>query len=587
MNATVIRSLLRLTSAYPWAIPALVVLSLLASLAEGIGIGLLIPLLDVMLDASSTPAGPFAGAMQRIASFADRDVRLLVLAVAIVVLIAMKTVILVANVAVGTAITVRISHDLRVALCRQLLRIGYAFFAGSDQGRLLNTLETQTYRTSEAMALLVLLISSACGIAVFAGLLVLLSWKLTILVFFAALPVSLFVRSMTRRAHHHGSRLVEAHSALAGRMLELLSAMRTIRLFNQESREEEEFEAASDRARHLFGRTERLNNSIQPLLEFLYVPVFLAVLAYAWYTGIGVPSLLTFLLLLFRMQPQLKRLDHARVALGSYAGGVAEVEALLRTEDKPYLESGTRPFTGLEREIAFDGVSFCYPSQNVPALANVSFSIRKGHVVAIVGGSGAGKSTLVSLLCRFYDPDRGSVQVDGVHLSQLDIGSWRNHLAFAGQDADLLTGTVRENIAYGTPQATESDIISAARAAHAEEFIRELPGGYDTQIGTRGLNLSGGQRQRIALARALVRAPDVLILDEATNAVDNMTELAIQQTIEELAGRCTIIIIAHRISTIRRADYVVALAGGKVAEDGSPAELLIAGGMLSKLYELR
>jgi subfamily B ATP-binding cassette protein MsbA len=222
----------------------------------------------------------------------------------------------------------------------------------------------------------------------------------------------------------------------------------------------------------------------------------------------------------------------------------------------------------------------------VPAVSDLSFRIPKGAVFAIVGGSGAGKSTVIGLLCRLYDPQAGAIRVDGTPLAHLDLRSWRGRLAFAGQDGELLEGTVRENILYGAPSASDAEVIAAARQAHAHDFITELPQGYDTLLSPRGMNLSGGQRQRIALARALIRKPELLILDEATNAVDNVTELAIQETVEQLAGRCTMLIVAHRLGTIRRADHVLVMAGGRIIEQGQPGELLARGGEFLKLHEL-
>lgn len=588
MSAQALRSLLAFTRPYPWAVPALVGLSLLGSLVEGIGIGLMIPLLDVMLHVGdSVPSGPLARFMQQIGDFAHSGTRLAILATAILALIAVKTAVMVANAVVAARITGRVTHDLRVGSSRQLLRVGYEFFARSEQGRLMNILEAQTYRTSEAMALLAQLVSSLCAVAVFTVLLFLLSWKLAIVVIAMAAPVSLLVRGVTRWGHRYGARLVEAYSALAGRMLELLSAMRTIRVFGEEQGEERRMHAASNEARRLFVRTEALAQSVQPVVEFLYVPVFLAVLGYAWHAGIATTSLLTFLLLLFRMQPQLKRLDYARVTLAGYAAGIAEVESLLRTDDKPYLSSGAVQIDGVTREIAFEHVTFRYAGETAAAVTDVSLRIPKGSVFAIVGGSGAGKSTLVSLLCRLYDPTEGTVRVDGIPLTQLQLQSWRRKIAFAGQDAELLTGTIRDNIAYGAPRLSEMEMMSFAQAAHADEFIQVLPEGYATQIGSRGMRLSGGQRQRIALARALARRPEVLILDEATNAVDNITEIAIQETIEKLAGQCTIVIIAHRLTSVHRANYVVVMSGGRIIEQGPPVELLTAGGALAQLYETR
>ena len=325
---------------------------------------------------------------------------------------------------------------------------------------------------------------------------------------------------------------------------------------------------------------------IAPTTELLYLPVFVLVLVIAWRFGIGLPSLLAFLVLLYRMQAPLKGLDHARVALGTYDAAVREVSTLLERTRIPETPAGGRPFVALDRQVTFDRVSFSYDGQR-PAVSDISFRIDKGEVLALVGGSGAGKSTLVHLLFRLYEPDVGTIFVDDVPLAELDLGAWRRHLAFAGQDADLFSGSVHSNIAYGRPGATVEAVERAARLAHADHFIAALPHGYNTRVGPRGLSLSGGQRQRIALARALLREPDLLILDEATNALDGLSEQAIQETIEELRGRLTILLIAHRLSSVRLADRVVVIMEGRVAEQGRPRELLGRDGLYARLHALQ
>ena len=319
MNDPTVRSLLAFSRVRPWAVPILVVLGLVASLMEGVGIGLMIPLLDVMIGTDgSGAAGLFDRWMQAWAGGIAPDAKVWVLCIAIFVLILLKTVVMVANAALGASLTATVTHDLRVKLVRRLLDVGYLYFVKRDQGRLMSVLEAQTYRTGEAMTLLVQLLGAACAVVVFVLLLLLLSWQLTLLVVLVAIPVSLLVRRVTRRASEFGSALVEAYSRLAGRLMELLTGMRTIRVFGREAQEGERIEAASDVARRLSAKSEALTQSIQPVAELLYTPVLLAALLYGWLTHMPITSLLTFLLLSFRLPPHLKRLDHARVSLGTY-----------------------------------------------------------------------------------------------------------------------------------------------------------------------------------------------------------------------------------------------------------------------------
>lgn len=578
--------LLHFIRPYRWWLPLLVVLGIAASFAEGVGIGFLIPMLNTLIGSGpSENAGPFARVMSELLPDTGEKQRLAVFAVAILVLIGMKAAILASNLALATRLAGQVTRDLRMAACRQLLQVSYSLFSDTEHGRLINILDVQTSRTSEALLWFEEAIIHSCSIAVFVGLLLFLSWQMTLIALVLLAPAFLVVRRITRLAHQRGEALVEAQSVMAGRILELLGNMRTIRIFGQEKAEERRFSGAAEGFYQGFRQWETLNRLVQPLAELLYVPAFLAVFAYAWSTKIGIPTMLVFLLFLYRMQLPLKRLDQARVKLASYSSSVSEVTGLLRTEDKAYVESGSTPIDRLESVINFDKVTFRYEPGSEPALRNVSFDVAKGSVVAIVGKSGSGKSTLVNLLCRFYDPESGVISVDGKPLPELDLHSWRRCLAFAGQDADLISGSIRENVIFGQPGATDEDVRGAVVMSHAAEFIDRLPEGLETRVGPRGLRLSGGQRQRIALARALIRKPDVLILDEATNAVDNVTEEAIQETVERLAGDATIIVIAHRLSTLRSAHRVLVMADGELVEEGVPEELLRKRSVLSGLAE--
>jgi len=579
-------SLLRFIRPYWWALPLLVAFGIAASLAEGLGIGLIIPVLDRLLGGEpAQAAGPFASIMQTFAGFLDEQNMLLMLATLIVLLVVLKTVILCVEAVVATAINGRITRDLRVAICRQLLEVGMAFHSRSDQGRLMNTQDFQTHRASEALTALSVLIGSACTIMVFGVILLLLSWQLTLIVFLTAVPATLLVRLLSNRAHGYGDRFVDQHGALVGRMLEILNGMRTIRLFNQEQAELQRFSTAADGVRRAFVRSETLVQVMPAVVELLYVPVFVVVVLYALTAEIGLSVLLVFLLLLYRLQNPLKRLDASRITLSTYAGGIAEVDKLLDRSDKPYLRSGEQQVTGIHSEIRFADVSFRYAPEAPEAVRHISLRIPKGSVCAIVGGSGAGKSTLINLLCRFHDPSEGALLVDGVDLRDLDLNSWRQRIAFAGQDAELMAGTVADNIAFGNPRADMEAIREAARMANATSFIETLADGYDTDVGLRGQRLSGGQRQRIALARALLPKPDLLILDEATNAVDSITEQAIQQAIDGLSGSSmTIIVIAHRLAALGGADQVIVLDGGEIAEQGAPLDLAHPGSALTRLY---
>jgi ATP-binding cassette, subfamily B, bacterial MsbA len=586
MQSGPIGALLRFIRPHWWVLPLLVALGVAASVAEGLGIGLLIPALDLLIGTEPTDqAGRFAaltrGVVERVG---DRN-PLLFIGLLILLLVAVKTAVVGLEAWVSTAVVARITRDLRVRLFRQMLDVGLGYHTRSDPGSLLNTMDVQTQRTSDALTALTGLITSASMMLVFIGILLLLSWQLTLIVLVTAIPITLLVRALSGRARHWGETFTRQHAQLSSRVLELLNGIRTIRLFNREEAEAERLGDAADAVRHSYVRAEALVRVLPAAVELLYLPVFVAVVAYAMVVELAISTVLVFLVLLYRLQSPLKGVDHARVSLAHYAGGIAEVERLLDRSDKPFLPPGRHRITRFGESVRFENVTFQYVPDGTPPVQEVSFEIRRGSVVTIVGPSGSGKSTLVNLLCRFYDPTEGRILADGMDLRDLDTTSWRERIAFSGQDAELLSGSVARNIAFGRPDANDAEIRRAAELARAAEFIDTLPDGYHTDVGLRGQRLSGGQRQRIALARALLRQPDILILDEATNAVDAVTESAIQDTLDTLAGKITLVVIAHRLTAVRQTDWVVVVMGGRVVEQGPPAELERAGGALTQLFE--
>jgi ATP-binding cassette subfamily B protein/subfamily B ATP-binding cassette protein MsbA len=252
---------------------------------------------------------------------------------------------------------------------------------------------------------------------------------------------------------------------------------------------------------------------------------------------------------------------------------LSRLNEILTTEDKQLRRLGGRPFAAIESAIVFDNVSLDYGTGGLPSLHQINLAIPRGKTVALVGASGSGKSSLADLLVGLYAPTKGRIMVDGVDLAGFDLISWQQKLGVVGQDTFLFNASLRDNIAFGYPQASDRQIEAAAEQAQAAGFIRDLPEGFATLVGERGYRLSGGQRQRISLARALLRKPELLILDEATSALDSHSEQLVQQALKRGPDQCTLV-IAHRLSTIREADQIVVLDHGQIVETGSHEELL-------------
>lgn len=589
-EAKAIRTLWPLLKLYPWGIPTIVILGILSSLSEGLGISLFIPLLQGFdkTNSSGDSGNNLLDFINQLFLHFPPNNRIVIIALCIFGTILLKNCISYSNTSLFSWLNSRIGHRLRAGIFNQLLSTSYSFLESQESGNLLNTLATETWRTGQALGILVNIIICICTIFVFTTLLLLISWKLTLLVALGLGLISTTIQLVTRKVKNLGQQALEVNKILGNRMWEGLAGMKVIRAFGRESYEQERFDVASKEVRNTFLKLDMLSGVVNPLSEVLSVVLLLYILVVALLQDrAALPTLLTFIFILYRLQPQVKQLDSYRVGLMALTSSVEDVMSLLDRSDKPYIFSGRIPFEGLQKAISFESVTFRYNPQEKPAVQDISLCIPRGKTTALVGPSGAGKSTLIGLLCRFYDVTEGEIYVDGCPLRQLNLESLRSRLAIVSQDIHMFSATIRENIAYGRLEATEDEIIAAAKLANADEFISQFPYGYETKVGDRGIRLSGGQRQRIALARAIVRNPEILILDEATNALDTISENLIQEALNTLSQNRTVIVIAHRLSTIEQADQIIVLEEGRVIEQGKLQHLLKLDGLFAKLYHLQ
>lgn len=585
-----IQKLVRLLKFYPLAIPIIVALGILSSLLEGLGISLFIPFLQNLSPGSEqfVTGNSLIDSLNQLFSAFNPQQRITVIPVVIFISILLKNSLTYANSAFLAWLNSRLNYRLRSQIYSQLLSLSYSYLETQDSGKLLNTLAAETWRTSEAIGVLVRLIVSSCTTFVYVILLLLLSWQLTLLVGLIMLLISLIIQYVTRQSKSLGQQAVQVNGNLGVRMYEGLAGMKTIRAFGREPYEQQKFDQTSQEVRNIFMKLDMISGSISPLYEVLSALLVLSIMVIALLQDqTALPALLTFLFILYRLQPQMQLLDGSRVKLIMLSSSVDDVMYFLDPSDKPYIQSGSVLYNGLKQAISLKSVSFHYNAQDKAALNNISLSISRGKTTAFVGPSGAGKSTLINLICRFYDVTEGEILVDNLALKELDLPSWRSRLAIVSQDIYIFSSSVKENIAYGCLEATEAEIIAAAKQANAHEFILQLPDGYDTKLGDRGVRLSGGQRQRIALARAIIRNPEIMILDEATNALDTISEHLIQEALDTFSQNRTVIVIAHRLSTIEQADQIIVLDQGQVVEQGNVQELLKLNGLFAKLHRLQ
>jgi subfamily B ATP-binding cassette protein MsbA len=553
------------------SVPLVAALGLLASLLEGAGIGLFVPLLALMLDQTATATMPAPlRAAANLFSGGNVQQRTLLFGGAIVGLILLKNVVQAANECLLVSIRARIGRDIRNGLSRSLLSVDYPFFLKHETARLTRIVSTDSWFVVEAVNSALTLIPAVTALAVFSVLLALLNFKLFLFVLVGAAVVQGTIYLFERRQQRLSYQFTESSQLLWHRHLTLLQAPRVIRLFGQQRREQEHAAAAIERLWQSLRATSYLNAIVHPAVDALIALLFLTLLLVGYWSGMSIPAITAFLLLLTRAQPHAKTISRARLGIASYEGSLREVDWLLSQGEPP---AALEPCDlRLDRPIAFEGVSFVYPNGS-RAIDQATFTIEPGMATALMGESGSGKTTLVNLLCRLIEPQSGEVRLGGDPVGPIDPDSWRRRIAVAGQDSDLVNATVAENIAYGRPDTAGAEIEAAARAAGADGFIAALPQGYDTPVGPQGINLSGGQRQRIGVARALLLNPDLLIFDEATNAVDALSDLEIMKLATEHRHFRTLLIISHRKSTIAACQNGVVLQDGKVIEAG-PLEAL-------------
>jgi subfamily B ATP-binding cassette protein MsbA len=485
----------------------------------------------------------------------------------------------------------RVVLDLRAAMFGRLLRYPAPAYDDQSSAALLSKVAYDVANVSAAAttALTVLVRDSIVIAGLFAWLLY-LNWKLTLVAVAIAPPVGYVVQLTARRLRRMARGSQNAMGDLVHVLEETIGAHRVVKVFGGQDYEAGRF-AHAGRTLRGFAMRQKVPEALTTPITHLLAACALSVIVYialqeslASRTTVGeFVSFITAMLMLFAP------IKHLTEVNGVVQRGLAAAESVFGVIDAPVEEDkGTVVLARARGEIAFEGVGFAYPTRPEPALRDVDLRIRPGETVALVGPSGGGKTTLVNLLPRFYAPTSGRITLDGHDLQALTLASLRANIALVSQEVILFNDSIYANIAYGgMGGAPEKDVIAAAEAARAMDFIRETPEGLNTLIGENGLRLSGGQRQRLAIARALLKDAPVLILDEATSALDSESERQVQAALDVLMRGRTTIVIAHRLSTVERADRIVVLERGRVVEQGRHAELIARGGLYAKLHQLQ
>lgn len=480
-----------------------------------------------------------------------------------------------------------LADRLRRRMFEHLQALPLGYFVKTRSGELINTITTEIERLKQGFGGAAFIMTMGMKVTVYFISMFLISWQLSIVsvLLFALLGVGL--STLNARVRESSFGISNANGLFHSTATEFINGIRTVHASGTQEFERQRFYSVSGNLLNASIKVARAWTLVKPIASAVAFTVLigLIILSLAIFTLEPGP-LLTFFFVLFSVVPCVQDINGTVAFLSTLNGSLDNVKQLLESDNQAYFQNGSTEFKQLNRSIDIVSVDFGYEPSDL-VLHSITLTLEKGKTTALVGASGAGKTTLADLIPRFYDPTQGHILVDGVDLKQLDIYSLRKNMAVVSQDTFIFNTSVWNNIAYGTVDATEAEIKEAARLANALEFIEDMPQGFDTKLGDRGVRLSGGQRQRIAIARALLRDPQILILDEATSALDSVSERLIQESLEKLSVGRTVIAIAHRLSTIAKADKVVVLEGGYIVEQGKYQDLLKQRGKLWKYHQMQ
>ena len=480
--------------------------------------------------------------------------------------------------------------DVRQQLFMHIVRLPIRFHDANSSGRLMARVISDVNEMANAIpGVLKDMFQQGLTFIVLIGVAFYRSWELASVVL-VVLPLSAYVLiRVGKRIRRFSTRGQESIGSMASVLKEAFSGIKIVKAYGQEEKEEERFSLMNKAFRRVQVKSSQASALSSPMLEIIGS---CGVAFIIWYGGGLVISgemkfgeFSSFLTALFMAYAPVRKMSGANASIQRALAGGKRVFSVLDLDSELAKDEGKAFLPVISRQLEFSNVSFSYEGAKERSLDKVSLTVRVGEVVAFVGASGSGKTTLVSLVPRFYRPTEGKVMIDDMDIRLVDRSSLRRQIGIVSQETVLFDDLIRNNIAYGRPDACEEEIISAARAAYAWEFVERLPQGLDTFVGENGLKLSGGQRQRLAIARAILRDPPILILDEATSALDSESEKLVQQALTNLMKARTTLVIAHRLSTVQHADRLVVMNKGRIEEIGTHAELLQKGGLYTKLYQ--
>ncbi|KST63315.1 ABC transporter ATP-binding protein [Mastigocoleus testarum] len=582
INSPASKILIPIIKQHKFLVGAAVVFAITASLLEGFSTSLVVPLLQSLSNESAVINSNLPKFIRSLTNFYTNfsgQERLIAVIGTFLIVTVVKNINLYVCLISIHKLRLKTGLSIRRKCVERFLNLELLYYNQSKTGYLLSYVSEHVQRSELLVAFLLQIIRNLLTILILIYVLFLISPSLTLIATSIFFLVFQLLRPIFKNIQKQGRKAAKSVEEFSSVITEMISGIRVIKGFSAENRELKHAENSLLNRYEAELSAQKFSSAIHPLTETVGITTLLLLLA----IGAGflngssttvLPLLLTYTFALMRILPRISQLNTYRSEISLQIANLEAIQDFLSRTDKMHLSNGSIRYGEIGSCLKFEDISFTFPSNSQPALTNVSFQINKGTTTALVGPSGSGKSTLADLIIRFYDPDKGSIKVDGVDLREFQINSWRNSIAMVSQDNFLFHASVKENIAYGYPNATDEEIIEAAKKAYAYEFIQNLPDRFETIVGNRGTKLSGGQRQRIAIARAILRNPDLLILDEATSALDTNSEKIVQKAIEEVSRARTVIVIAHRLSTVEKANNIIVLCNGKIVEQGTHNELI-------------
>ncbi len=519
---------------------------------------------------------------------------LLGLCVTFCAIVVIKTACYFGAAAVMVPIRTGIVKDLRMQIYNKILSLPLGFFSQERKGDIIARISGDVQEVENSItSTLEMLIKNPVLIIIYMSVLLIMSWELTLFTILFAPLMIWTMGAIGRKLRAQSAEAQQYWSDTMSQVEETLGGLRIIKAFLAESKMSARFEGITDAMRRKNNRVAVRQASAHPVSELLGSTMIAIVL---WFGGtlilssksiIDAPSFMSYMAILYCIIQPIKDLSRAAYGIPKGLASMERINVILNAENPITQTPFSKHISTFNEAISFEDVSFCYEQGGKQVLKNIDLKISKGRNIAIVGASGAGKSTLVDLIPRFYDPTSGRITIDGINIKDVCIRDLRGLMGNVNQDPILFNDTIFNNIAFGVENATMEQVIAAAKIANAHDFIMEKENGYDTNIGDRGQLLSGGQRQRISIARAILQNPPILILDEATASLDTESERMVQEALDYLMSSRTTISIAHRLSTVKKADEIIVMNEGRIVERGTHDELLLKNGYYKKLYEMQ